>query len=1163
MAFRKIVLFLWVVCACELHAENSSGWWNSEPSSNATFQANLAAPALPYTGPPPVQALGAPVAGGNSADFVTPEIQTLADGLQNDPIQIFNYVYNYVDFEPYYGSKKGAAMTLLEGRGNAFDTCALFVSLLRASGFSPSYRISPCVFSYSTLRTWLGLAAYPLGNLNDTQVAQLFPGNALPAGFTPLQGRQLLNASNFLTPRGYPIVTYTNADNIVFDHVWVQLSHGGTTYQLDPSLKGHFDFSATDFLTAAGYNRTAFLNAVGGTVGTGSIKDLSASALASQMLGFSSNILQWLRNNKPNDTINSLMQGRRIDQREITTFAQASGVNSILTQWKIAIETVTAIPESYISKLNITLGDWNYTSKTFTTTYHTGTILSTDLRGQKLALTFNGNLGEIYLENTLWKSQNLPLSDVDIKFEWFHDHYEWIWNGTQYVKQKIGKSNQTDVRAYRKNNGFAYAFPYGFDVNGKHLRLRQEKLDKHLRDNLVETSRQVRTEVLNVMGLNWMYQTKLSDNLVAANMNLFAGAHHRFGRMCQEESFYVDIAMQQLSTVSRATTPEILLVVPVAQLFQSALEHAMIEQTQGATNQAASTVKMLHLANQNSKRIFRANSGNWQTGANIRSLLTGYSAPLLAQLDASVAAGATVLVPEVGNIAVGTSTPKWTGGGYAARTTSPTGTKTEMLITGNINGGFNSQNGAVSSGPLVLSGTSESGYWENGSSQRNVPYAATTVPRYYAADPVDMATGAFVLDKTDIQIGSAAPRGLVFSRHYDSNRRYDKSAGLGYGWTHNYHCRAIERTSMKGALGEVTSHQMVPWLIAAAVARDVHGSAPATAKEWAVPALIAQWATDQLRNNSVSIVLGASTVEFVKLPNGTYYGPPGTKFSLVKTGSGKYELTERHGATLRFRTDGWLETITDLHSNVSDFTYAGGKLSTVTDCNTASFKRTMTLSWVGDQIQSVSDGTGRSVDFTYSAAGDMVTAQDVEDRDWKYEYNAEHLITRLRDHDNRIITENTYDSLGRVAEQRSMGDALRLWKLYYSGFNSIEEDPLGGKRRFYYDDRGRPIGMRDALGNSDGRAYDGQDHIVVSLTAKQELSSAVYNADQNLVQETDAAGKMVDYFYDAQLRLQRVNDKRGYDTLYTYTPQHRISTITDAENNVSLRPNPSDFEGGG
>src|SRR5260221_9339214 len=48
------------------------------------------------------------------AEPITPEIQALASSLQNDPVKIYNYVHDNIRFVLYFGSNKGAQLTLFE-----------------------------------------------------------------------------------------------------------------------------------------------------------------------------------------------------------------------------------------------------------------------------------------------------------------------------------------------------------------------------------------------------------------------------------------------------------------------------------------------------------------------------------------------------------------------------------------------------------------------------------------------------------------------------------------------------------------------------------------------------------------------------------------------------------------------------------------------------------------------------------------------------------------------------------------------------------------------------------------------------------------------------------------------------------------------------------------
>src|SRR5258705_3663262 len=81
------------------------------------------------------------------------------------------------------------------------------------------------------------------------------------------------------------------------------------------------------------------------------------------------------------------------------------------------------------------------------------------------------------------------------------------------------------------------------------------------------------------------------------------------------------------------------------------------------------------------------------------------------------------------------------------------------------------------------------------------------------------------------------------------------------------------------------------------------------------------------------------------------------------------------------------------------------------------------------RLTSVSDGTGRTVNFGYdTVAGDLTSFTDPENKAWTYEYDNEHKMTKTKDPLLRTITQNTYDSLARVTEQKSQGDDAKFWK---------------------------------------------------------------------------------------------------------------------------------------
>ena len=74
----------------------------------------------------------------------------------------------------------------------------------------------------------------------------------------------------------------------------------------------------------------------------------------------------------------------------------------------------------------------------------------------------------------------------------------------------------------------------------------RNKLDAYLQQGLTNSSRQVISETLNVMGLNWMLQTAQAEQMLAAQLGMLPQYFHRLGRMAQEagRGYYVDVYMQ-------------------------------------------------------------------------------------------------------------------------------------------------------------------------------------------------------------------------------------------------------------------------------------------------------------------------------------------------------------------------------------------------------------------------------------------------------------------------------------------------------------------------------------------------------------------------------------------------------------------------------------------
>ncbi|MBL1274750.1 MAG: transglutaminase domain-containing protein [Ectothiorhodospiraceae bacterium] len=122
----------------------------------------------------PATAALAPV---NAADFlgtedvqITPEVVALAASLGNQPVAIYDWVKNNIDFYASYGSVQGSQLTLEMKKGNATDTSSLLIALLRAAGIPARFVTGTVNIPVSGVISWLG-------NVPDANFAQQVLGS--------------------------------------------------------------------------------------------------------------------------------------------------------------------------------------------------------------------------------------------------------------------------------------------------------------------------------------------------------------------------------------------------------------------------------------------------------------------------------------------------------------------------------------------------------------------------------------------------------------------------------------------------------------------------------------------------------------------------------------------------------------------------------------------------------------------------------------------------------------------------------------------------------------------------------------------------------------------------------------------------------------------------
>jgi len=1056
------------------------------------------------------------------AEIITPDIQALADGLQDDPQRIFNYVHDHIRFVLYFGSKKGAELTLLEKSGNDFDQCALLVALLRAAGYSNvqyqfGWQLIPYDNPYGVdydLHHWWQLT---LTNTNWTTTHTYLGDLALI--------------------RGYPLVYYaTDGNTFLIQRTWVALTIGSTTYQLDPAFKISepvSGISLTNAMSSLSISN-ALMSAAAGTGNGNYATNLNEANVDGALLGYTTNLLNYIQSNSPNASVQQVLGGWQITPAVAADYSPYTTFSTYTFSGTMPVLSWANEPTNMMSTFKVTFAGTNYQ------------WFIPQLQGQRIALTFDSS-GTAQLwqdDSNLVQHSTSGSGTTNVVLTITHPVGFWNTASNTFVTNPTNTANQTVNNSYQRTNA-TYALLYAFEPDCGWLQQRENKLDAYLQQGLTNGSRQVVSETLNVMGLNWMLQTEQAEQMLATQLGILPQYFHRVGRMAQElgYGYYVDVYMQISGEYPNGgdDLPHIQISnshFDLASFFGSSLEYGIIEQLQNTNLLGASTIKMLEIANTKGQAVYLASSTNWTTSFNVKGKLINYSTATLNFIQTNyVNKGFYVLLPQNGSNHVSSATGSWAGYGYEAReATNGQATLSAMVVSGNYFGGYPSDPSAVLDIPYIdLSGNNQPTYYDS---------TPTSTPAPTGADPVDLADGTFQVENADLSLGQTEPRGITLSRYYNGVRRFSNPAGMTGGWIHNYSVNANIIAAPQASLGGTTPAQAAPLLAATAAAIAMYNNGYPDPKNWLTTALITKWGVDQLTKGGVSVNLGKDTVQFIKQPNGAYTPPANCTMTLTQNNSA-YSLVQRHGNTFNFDSQGRLTNIVDQYSQPLTVTYNTSNLvSTVKDWK----NRTLTFNYTGSQLTSVSDGT-RTVTYgystTYSPQGDLTSFTDAEGKTSTYQYDTNHQIIATVDALSRLVVSNLYDTQGHVSTQYTQGDTNKIWRIFWSGWATVQYDPAGSVNAYFYDDQGRLTSWIDPLQHSTENVYDGQNHIVYTVSPLLEINQFIYDGNHNLIYSVDALNFTNQFVYDNQNNLIKTIGPRGNASTFGYNSHFSLTSSTN------------------
>jgi RHS repeat-associated protein len=415
-------------------------------------------------------------------------------------------------------------------------------------------------------------------------------------------------------------------------------------------------------------------------------------------------------------------------------------------------------------------------------------------------------------------------------------------------------------------------------------------------------------------------------------------------------------------------------------------------------------------------------------------------------------------------------------------------------------------------------------------------------------DPVDLATGLFSYNKTDLVLPDIIP--ISLTRSYRTNDNLSRAFGIGT--SHNYDMFTVGDTN------------------------------PYTYQELILPN------GSRIRFERISPGTSASDAVYIHTASPTpFYGAT----IRWNTSGGGWLLTTRDGTVYAFPDSAGSTTpgkqallsITDRNGNTVKLTRDGnGNLTQVTSPT----GRQITLQHdSSNRIVSATDNLGRTVQYTYDGGGRLSTVTDANGGVTTNTYDGNNNLLTITDPRNIVYLTNQYDFNLRVIKQTLADGATYqfAWTAsttWHQNWINLDPGPAPGgggslgtpasytgpAAVFHYCTNCyegyvalvSQVDVTDPRGYVHRVVFNGQGYVLTDTNAlgqpEEQTLTYAYYADNLLKSVTDALGRTTTYDYDFNGNLAVITRLDGtpqaVTTIMRYTnPYAHVSSMTDPLNN--------------
>ena len=631
---------------------------------------------------------------------LTDAIQAKAAELDNNPVTIYHWVRNNIEWIPTWGAQQDADITLGSQRGNAFDQASLLIALLRAANIPARYAQGVIEVEADRFRNWTG-------------------------GFEDIDSAVALASSG-----GIPLAPLTSGGAITkvqLEHVWVEAaldyipSQGAVNrtpdswVPLDPSFKQYEFLEGLDPIEIAGINAEQLAQDF---VDSGTVNEAE-----SWVTGFDPTILEnaqnqiqteletYIENNLTDPTVGEVIGGRQVIIQEFPA-VPANLANPILITGLRYAEVPTSLQQQLTLGFGISVSGFPINPIT---------LPWSTINNRKLTLSFapatpaDEQALAALIPDDAQTIDDLPTtisSNIRVLPELKHNG-ELIHRGTSALK--LGEEMMLFKQAIFPGRG-AVTRPLS-TIAGSYLAIGSESGSisvqnlQELQQKVEETKATLETEDPDlIQALN---REDLLGDLFYAGMLGYYGQLSAFSALAGQQQKGYTLLLGGLGThgyepkvntlfgFPRSISPGgVVFDIPIAMVnltdgmdqgsnrkyqqqigqLGSALEHIMPEQLFSSANpqpEAISTVNALSKANAEGQRIYKLTNRNMvETLPNLNLDIETEAA-----IEQAIRAGLEVFA-HTDSLSI----PGWNGAGYAVL--NPLTGSGAYLISGGMNGGF-------------------------------------------------------------------------------------------------------------------------------------------------------------------------------------------------------------------------------------------------------------------------------------------------------------------------------------------------------------------------------------------------------------------------------------------------------------------------------------------